>query len=523
MSAARTDWSDGYISDVAYTDGYYAELSPAHLNYIAILNNCAPRPIDRPFTYCELGCGNGHTVTMLAAAYPQGQFYGVDFNPAHVAKARRWAEAAGIKNLTILEASFQEMVEMDLPDFDFITFHGIYSWISEPNRRAMQEVMARHLQPGGLVYNSYNCMPGWAGQAPLQRLMLEIARSVPGDSLIKAGGAIEFLQQLTAAESRYLKANSTASALVSKLATRPRSYIAHEYLNEEWHPLYCLDVFREMGMAKLSFVGSANVSENHPNLMFRQEARELFDAQPTRERKQLVKDFLLNQRFRCDVYVKGLSTLSAAEARERMWDMSIGLIKPPEDVIYTAKYGVGELNFDHAMSRAIISVLSRGAITVGELAKLGGLARVSETRLQTAVNTLISAGQVSPFAAPVSRAPKPLAKKGKLSLPMQVNRHVAATATDSGSRSLMASTIAGRGVHVDLYDRLFLHQQTNGHATNVPEAVFAQVSKQGFAIKRGDEVVKGKEASIAELQRKFETHSTKTLPLLLNLGILEEA
>src|SRR5688500_5630257 len=177
MSAARSDWTDGYVSDVAYTDGYYAELSPAHLNYIAILNRCAPRPLDRPFTYCELGCGNGHTVTMLAAAYPQGQFYGCDFNPAHVSKARRWAEAAGIKNLTILEASFQEMVEMDLPDFDFITFHGIYSWISEPNRRAMQDVVARHLQPGGLVYNSYNGMPGWAGQAPLQRLMFEVARA----------------------------------------------------------------------------------------------------------------------------------------------------------------------------------------------------------------------------------------------------------------------------------------------------------------------------------------------------------
>jgi len=30
-------------------------------------------------------------------------------------------------------------------------------------------------------------------------------------------------------------------------------------------------------------------------------------CQPTRERRKLVKDFLLNQRFRCDVYVKGLA------------------------------------------------------------------------------------------------------------------------------------------------------------------------------------------------------------------------
>jgi len=65
-----------------------------------------------------------------------------------------------------------------------------------------------------------------------------------------------------------------------------------------------------MGMAKLSYVGSTTVPENHPHLLFGREARALYDAQPTRERRQLVKDFLLNQRFRCDVYVKGLAALT---------------------------------------------------------------------------------------------------------------------------------------------------------------------------------------------------------------------
>jgi len=78
--------------------------------------------------------------------------------------------AAGVKNLTILEASFQEMVAMDLPDFDFITFHGIYSWISEPNRRAMQEVMARHLQPGGWSTTATTACPGGRPRRRFQRL-----------------------------------------------------------------------------------------------------------------------------------------------------------------------------------------------------------------------------------------------------------------------------------------------------------------------------------------------------------------
>jgi len=61
----------------------------------------------------------------------------------------------------------------DLPDFDFITLHGIYSWISPENRRTIVEFMRRKLKPGGIVYISYNCMPGWAGMMPLRRLLVE--------------------------------------------------------------------------------------------------------------------------------------------------------------------------------------------------------------------------------------------------------------------------------------------------------------------------------------------------------------
>ncbi len=520
MTGARSDWTDGYVSDVAYTDSYYAELAPIHLNYVAILNGCMPRALDHPFTYCELGCGNGHTVSVLAAAYPESRFYGCDINPAHVAKARRLADAAGLKNLTILEASFQELAAMDLPEFDFITFHGIYSWISEANRKAMLDVIARRLRPGGLVYNSYNCLPGWAGQAPVQRLIREIGHDIPGDSLAKAGGALEFLQKLNSAGSLYLRSNQAAAGLLKNLAKKPRTYVAHEYLNEEWHPLYCVDVFREMSTAKLSFVGSATVPENHPHLMFGKEGRDLFDAQPTRERKQLIKDFLLNQRFRCDVYVKGLSPMSPAESRHRLWDMAVGLIRPAADVIYTAKYRVGELRFDHAISRAIIAALDQGAMTVRELAGQPGLSKLTERRLEAAVHTLISAGQIVPFARPAPRLAK---LTGKLVLPSPLNRHVVGSATEPGARARLVSTIAGRGIGLDLYSRCFTHEATNGDAAHAPEAVWKKLEKRGLPVMRGDEVLKGREASLAELQKQFDTYMTTTLPLLTRLGIVEPA
>jgi hypothetical protein len=61
----------------------------------------------------------------------------------------------------------------------------------------------------------------------------------------------------------------------------------------------------------------------------------------------------------------------------------------------------------------------------------------------------------------------------------------------------------------------------NGHAANAPEAVWAQLEKRGINVKRGDEVLKGKEANLAELQKEFDNYKSKTLPLLMQLGIIE--
>jgi len=52
--------------------------------------------------------------------------------------------------------------------------------------------------------------------------------------------------------------------------------------------------------------------------------------------------------------------------------------------------------------------------------------------------------------------------------------------------------------------------------------VWAKLSKHGLGVKRGDDVLKGKEAGLAELQKKFDLYSAKTLPLLIQLGVVEE-
>jgi SAM-dependent methyltransferase len=164
------DWTAGYASDIEYVSGYYKEQNPDVLNLVSILNNVEPLPHLQAFRYFELGFGRGQTLNMLAAANPNGQFYGADFNPAHVVGAQKMASNAELHNCHLLENSFEELAKgarPELPQFDYIALHGIWTWVTKENQQYIVDFIGRYLKPGGIVYVSYNALPGWQAAMPL--------------------------------------------------------------------------------------------------------------------------------------------------------------------------------------------------------------------------------------------------------------------------------------------------------------------------------------------------------------------
>ncbi|MCF8104322.1 MAG: class I SAM-dependent methyltransferase [Desulfohalobiaceae bacterium] len=151
-----SDWTDGYVSDIEYTAGFYKELAPSYLNLCALIHGYVP-PDRSDFNYLELGCGRGLSSLILAAANPKGNFYAVDFNPAHIHEAKRLVREAELDNIRFIEASFEEVAEgrLDLPECQYIVLHGIYTWVSEANRKHLRHIVRNYLASGGLVYNSY--------------------------------------------------------------------------------------------------------------------------------------------------------------------------------------------------------------------------------------------------------------------------------------------------------------------------------------------------------------------------------
>ena len=151
-----SDWNAGYVTEIGYPYGYFPELCPLR-SELAFLNKGIRLPEIK--TACELGFGQGLS-TNIHAAGTQVEWHGTDFNPAQAGFAQELAEASGSK-ADLRDEAFDEFCNRkDLPDFDFIGLHGIWSWVSEENRQLLVDFIRRKLKVGGIVYVSYNSLPG---------------------------------------------------------------------------------------------------------------------------------------------------------------------------------------------------------------------------------------------------------------------------------------------------------------------------------------------------------------------------
>jgi predicted O-methyltransferase YrrM len=313
MMGESMNWAAGYNNSVEYTTGFYQEQSPTWLKAALVMQRVAP-PADGKFTYCELGFGQGLTALILAATHPQGEFYACDFNPLHVISASSIRDDAKLPNLTLLENSFGELAEgrVDLPMFDYVTLHGIVSWVSKETRAQIVRFLAHYLKPGGVVQISYNAMAACAQVQPLQRL-LTLHASHQGENF---AGAASFARQLLDTNALHFQRNPDAAARVKSFETADQRYLVHEYMHEQWTPFHFSDMAKELADAKLVFAGSARYSQMSPVAWLTNEQASVVNSIKDPVFAEEVRDYFCNRSFRSDVFVRGKAPLNDMRLRE---------------------------------------------------------------------------------------------------------------------------------------------------------------------------------------------------------------
>lgn len=324
-------WTRGYASDITYTRGAYRELSPLWLDTALLLAGTAPPEPDGAPVWLELGCGHGLSAMMLAAARPDLHVIGVDFNPGHIAGARRLARAAGLDNLRFEEADFADMAADPAawPLADHVAMHGVYTWVGPESREHIVRFLHRRLKPGGAAYLSYNCLPGWAPSLPVQYLLRAYGQALPGPSAAAGDAARDMLLGLLNQGAGFFAGNSAASARVERLRQAGDAYLVHEFMHEGWQPLYHAQVAGDLAAAKLTYAASAAWGENFPDLMMTPAQAALVADAPTATLAETLKDYLTAQPLRRDIYVRGPQPLEAAERLERLGRVHLTALAAP--------------------------------------------------------------------------------------------------------------------------------------------------------------------------------------------------
>ena len=474
-----SDWTSGYVADIGYTHGFYRELTPAVLYFVALAKAQHGPDAAGPIAYCELGCGQGYSANLLAAANPQIQFHATDFNPAHIAGAQALARAAGTENVHFYDDAFADFLERpELPLFDVITLHGIYSWIAAEHRATIVAFIRRKLKPGGLVYVSYNCLPGWSAAAPLRQLMYMVSKSTGGASVQSLDQSLPLIGKLIDADAKFAAGNATIKARYDQLQKHARSYLAHEYLNDTWTLFYHSDVAAEMAGAKLTFLGSANPLDHVDAVNFTPDQKAIVDGVTDPVLRETLRDYVVNQQFRRDVFAKGAIALPDSQRRDAWLDQRFALSVHRPDAALKIRGGIGEADLHADVYGPILDHLAQGPATLRQLIDgQPAVAALGWPRLTEAMVILVGSGQVQPCL--------PARTDAKRQKPARAfNAAVIRRARDTPDLQQLASPVTGGGIAVSRFQQLFLFGLEQGRKTAEDCARFAWevLQEQGQAI-----------------------------------------
>ncbi len=508
-----------YVDDVPYIRQFVSDLSPGALRLVAALNGLEPPPL-RDFDYCEVGCGHGDTVCALAAAYPDARFVGVDINPEHIASAKRLARDGALENIGFLERDFGDLIgdDSDLGELDYIVAHGVLTWVSAEKRRQLLELACAKLKPGGLLFVSYNAMPGWASVEPLRQLLLSpVGSDGSGPALDRARAGLHFAQAMQAAGALYFEKNPSAAEMLATMSKTDLRYVVHEYMHDHWSPMYFARVAWEMAAHDLHFAGVMPAFLNFRDMAVPASLEGIFDGVKDRVTFEAMKDFAINEFFRRDVYVHGARPRTTDSTNAYLDDTPFAAraLAVPEsrkvDLPHRAVLLEGP-EFD-----ALLEALGDGAATLAELAARPALARFGIEKLRTAMVRLVVGDLAMPLRERTRRAD---AKANAAYRVPSVYNQTMVRRLSSPTPLVFVSELAGQAFPVSSLDVLAVKVLTEAPPDGRDAWIRDLVGKNVLRLRVGERVYEKPDEQAQAIREAVDRLVAHRLSALVELGVL---
>ena len=502
-----SDWTHGYNIEQGYTYGVYRELAPDWMDLCAMLAGyVAPSEAAQGrLRYLELGCGQGFGLCLIASAYPDIDFVGVDFSPEHIAHARQLAGAAGLDNVSFVEADFLDLAKAwpaELGRFDYAVLHGIYSWVPIELRNAIVGCLAAALVSGGLAYLSYNSMPGWAVMQPFQHVAarLHAKSAAPGTQVL--GNTVSLFRRLKAGNAALFDALPGLAGRVDGLKELSPNYLVQEYLHSNWSPLWFSEVADEMRGAKLEFVASATLPENLLPAMLPEAVRAVVGEVADPLAQQDVIDCAINQSFRRDLLARGRRRRFPAAPGAA--DLLVHALARPSGETVAIKTSFGEFTLRQQIFAPVFDALEQGPKRIADLLGVAG----EQSNVLQALILLAHGGHV----AILKDGPRPVDASQRF------NRACAAAVLTGAPYSYLAAPAIGSAFAARDVDLMLIGLMTEDDSTEtLPERLLEALGKLGRKLLADGKPVEGDEAKRLA-QELVNDVVVNRLPLWQKLG-----
>ena len=350
------DRRHGYDVSVGYPASFFPQLAPNWLDFCIRVQGFDPQRTGPSYRYADMGCGPGFHLCLLAAANPQAEFVGIDFD-TNIKHGHDLAAAAGLTNVSFARADFVDLATSwptELGTFDYLVFQGVLSWVSPEVRAAAFQCVAQASKSGTVASFGYNIPPGWLSSVPFQHVANQFGKRRGAEAAI--AGAFAMFRRLTDANAQLF---GQMKPQLDVMAAQPLTYLAHEFLPDHWAPLWHSEVAQQLRQVDFTYVGSATVAEALLPNSLPPELASIIKEQPDDSLRQDIQDIVIVQRLRRDIFCR---EPRPARSNALEGDTPIFLLSPPQEgapVHFRTTFGGLMVDYDAVAISWLLSPMAR--------------------------------------------------------------------------------------------------------------------------------------------------------------------
>src|SRR6185437_9337717 len=499
----------GYNVSVGYLANFFPQMAPDWLDFCIRAQGVEPPRTGPSYRYADLGCGPGFHICLLAAANPEAEFIGIDFD-SDVLRGRDLAEAAGLTNVRFIQADFLDLAAnwpAELGTFDYLLLQGILTWVSAAVRSAALQCVAHASKPGTVAAFGYNTPPGWLPAMPFQHVANQFGRRREVNAAI--GGAISMFRRLRDANAPLFERMPYFKTHLEMVVGQPPTYLAHEYLPEHWAPLWHSELAEQLRAADFGYVGPATIAEALLPDTLSSELGAIIKEQSDSTLRQDVQDIVIMQQFRRDIFCRGPRTANPGSLDDKS---PIHLLSaPPDGAPVQFRTTFGGLVVEYAVVADIVAALADGPRPFAELIALKNPARLNTRSILFCMldAEMLTVGRAASASAGIAE---------------QFNAVVAGRAASGKPYTHLAAATVGSGIFAPELNLLMLDAWLSSGRNTDPQELARGVAQRVAALTRQVQF-RGQIISDEQLQSHFvglaPVFVEQVLPQWRRLGVIQ--